>query len=222
MTQTAVLVSGQNLGRVFESPEGTFVALSNLSVEVRAHQMVALMGRSGSGKTTALNLLSGQLEPTSGSVSICGQELSDVRPEKRTELRRKLVGRIYQQFELFDELTPLENVRIALELRGQDSTAALERASIELDRVGLLHRLNTVCSRLSGGEQQRTAIARALACDPRILIADEPTGNLDQANALSVIQAFREAADRGLAVIVATHDPLFEGVADSIVAVSNS
>jgi putative ABC transport system ATP-binding protein len=179
-------------------------ALDGVSLEVAAGQSVALVGASGSGKSTLLNLVSAVDRPTSGRVEVCGIDLAEASEAEMLSLRRGCIGLVFQAFHLVPHLTVTENVALPLALDGKRDD---DRVAGLLDRVGLGHRRRHYPSELSGGEQQRTALARALVHRPRVLVADEPTGNLDSRTGEAVLQLINELQqDEGAALILATHD----------------
>ncbi|HWD25125.1 MAG TPA: ABC transporter ATP-binding protein [Acidimicrobiales bacterium] len=182
-------------------------ALRNITLEVATGEMIALQGPSGSGKSTLLQLLGALDTPTRGSIVFFGRELSGQRDRALTAIRRDEIGFVFQQFNLIPTLSAEENVAVAMIPTGTARSERLERARSLLGRVGLSHRLDHLPSRLSGGEQQRVAIARALANAPKVLIADEPTGNLDTTTAGEVMAIIGDLhAESGVTVIIATHD----------------
>jgi len=193
-------------------------ALQNINLEVDQGEFVALVGPSGSGKSTLLNLLGGLDHPTEGEIRIQGIALQTASEEVLTRHRRYHVGFIFQTFNLLPTLTALENVTLPLMLSGIGKSERTQRAEDLLDRVGLEHRLDHRPSEMSGGEQQRAAIARALVNNPNIILADEPTGNLDSSTGAEVMELLRELnAERGVTLIVVTHDPEVAAFADRIV-----
>ena len=188
-------------------------ALINLSFTVEQGERVAVMGPSGSGKSTLLNLICGLDGPTSGSIKLEGIELAALDDDRRTRLRREKIGMIFQTFNLLPTLTALENVALPLRLQGLRRRETDERASAMLERVGLQVRAHHRPDELSGGERQRVAIARALAFSPPILLADEPTGNLDTHTGAEILALIRDLHQRlGATVLIVTHDA---GVAQS-------
>lgn len=199
-----------NLTRTY----GEVRALKQIDLTVREGEWLAIMGPSGSGKTTLLNIISGLEAPTSGSVLIDGVEISGLPEKELARYRREKVGLVFQQFHLIPYLSALENVMLAQYFH---SIAAREEAEQALERVGLGHRLDHLPARLSGGEQQRVCIARALINEPQLLLADEPTGNLDEKNEKAVMQLFRDLHRQGMTLVVVTHDDSIGGAADSIV-----
>jgi putative ABC transport system ATP-binding protein len=189
--------------------------LEGIDLTVNAGEIVVMIGRSGSGKTTLLNLLAGLEKPTSGRVVVDDLELSSLDEEARRELRLRHVGVVFQRFHLMPELTVEENV--SLPMRLADHETPQDRARELLSFFGLDHRIGAFPATLSGGETQRAAIARALGNEPEVILADEPTANLDEANARNALTALRQVAEElGTAVVIASHDPMCEQVADRL------
>jgi putative ABC transport system ATP-binding protein len=199
-----------DLGKVVPSGDGTLTILHEISFAVTSGEAVAIVGASGSGKSTLLGLMAGLDLPTSGSVHLGGQELSVLDEDGRAALRGRLLGFVFQSFQLLPALTALENTMLPLELAGRADARATAEAM--LLRVGLGERLGHYPKHLSGGEQQRVALARAFAMRPRLLLADEPTGNLDAATGAQIIDLmFAMNAEAGTTLILVTHD---EALAD--------
>lgn len=191
-------------------------ALDQVDLRVDGGEMLALMGPSGSGKTTLLLVLGGLLHPSAGSVRVAGQDLGALSERERALLRLRLMGFVFQSYNLFPALTALENVQLALELKGRP----LGEAQTLLHQVGLGGRLKGFPAQLSGGEKQRVAIARALAGGPGVVLADEPTAALDSTHGLAVVQLLRQIAhEQQRAVVVVTHDPRVGEVADRVVTI---
>lgn len=182
---------------------GQVNALHHVDLSVREGEWVSIMGPSGSGKSTLLNIVCGLDSPTDGSVLIDGLELAGLSASELARYRREMVGLIFQQFHLVPYLNAMENVMLAQYFH---SMADEESARIALERVGLGHRLDHLPAHLSGGEQQRVCIARALINEPRVLLADEPTGNLDEKNEEAVMELFQELHGQGMTLVVVTHD----------------
>lgn len=180
-------------------------ALNNITLRIEKGEFVFLTGPSGAGKTTLLRLLYGALTPTRGQVLIDGQNVSRMTPAQIPHLRR-LVGVVFQDFKLLPTRTVFENVAITLEVLGWGRADIGKKVMHILKQMGMESKINLTPLRLSGGEQQRVALARALVNDPKILLADEPTGNLDDANKNQILNIFKEANIRGTTVVVATHD----------------
>jgi putative ABC transport system ATP-binding protein len=205
----------RQLSRSFREGERVHRVLDELSVDIGAGEIAAVIGRSGSGKSTLLNLISGIDRADSGSIEFEGRSVSALGEPERTLFRRRHVGFVYQFFNLLPTLNVEENVRLALELNGVRGAAARARCASLLAEVGLGERLTSPIDVLSGGEQQRVAIARALVHEPALLLADEPTGNLDQASAREVLSLITGLARRrGAALLIATHDTTIAREAD--------
>jgi putative ABC transport system ATP-binding protein len=211
MTTLEVLSRATRLAKQVDGPGGRLIILRELDLQVQAGEAVAIIGASGSGKSTLLGLLAGLDQPRSGGVELCGASLGELDEDERAALRSGRVGFVFQSFQLLPTLTALENVLLPLELADRDNGASARDAKVAareaLDRVGLAARTGHYPRQLSGGEQQRVAIARAFAPGPRILFADEPTGNLDQATGERIIDLlFGLRADSGAALVLVTHD----------------
>jgi len=201
--------------RVYRRGDEVVRAIDGVSLELAAGESVALMGASGSGKSTLLNLVSAVDRPTGGRVVVCGVDLAAASEEALVGLRRRCIGLVFQAFHLVPHLTVEENVALPLALDGRRDEA---RVGSLVDRVGLGHRRTHYPSELSGGEQQRTAIARALIHRPRIVVADEPTGNLDSHTGAAVLELLEGLQrDEGATLLLATHDERVSQIADRIV-----
>jgi putative ABC transport system ATP-binding protein len=195
-------------------------AVRGIDLAVRQGELLAIVGPSGSGKSTLLNLLGAIETPTTGQVLLEGVDVATLDDTERTLIRRRRIGFIFQAFNLLPTLTAIENVALPLELDGMSESAARERAYAALELVDLSHRHDHVPSMMSGGEQQRVAVARALVIQPAIVLADEPTGNLDSVNSAQVLSLLRELVDsRGHTVVMVTHDAEIAAQADRIVHV---
>jgi putative ABC transport system ATP-binding protein len=203
----AALLETREVARIYQMGGGKVAALNGVSIALQKGEFVAIQGTSGSGKSTLLNLLGGLDTPTAGEVVFDGEPLAPKDKKRMAGYRRLSVGMIFQNFNLIPTMTAVENVKLALAFGGLRGAARRERARELLTRVGLAARLEHRPAELSGGEQQRVAIARALANRPRVLLADEPTGNLDSARATELLSLLREMVDRdGLTVLLVTHD----------------
>jgi putative ABC transport system ATP-binding protein len=201
------LIAARAVSKIYRMGQSEVAALNDVSMSVAEGEFVAIQGTSGSGKSTLLNLLGGLDRPTSGEVVFDGKSLTPFGKKEMARYRRHSVGMIFQGFNLIVTMTAAENVRLALAFGGLRGRQRDERAAALLARVGLGERLDHRPSELSGGEQQRVAIARALANRPRILLADEPTGNLDSTRAHEILRLLREMVDADrLTVIMVTHD----------------
>lgn len=213
MEPAAVL---DGVGKRYRAGHATVVALSQVSLRLLPGEMVALVGPSGCGKSTTLNLLSGVDTPDEGEVVVCGVDLRRAGEEELTLLRRRRIGIVFQAFHLVPQLTVEENVALPLALDGRRDDARVQDL---LQRVGLAHRRRHFPAELSGGEQQRAAVARALVHRPRLVLADEPTGNLDSASGVAVLQLLDELRRReGAALLLATHDQRLAVAADRVLA----
>ncbi len=205
--QLPVNVKGLKLS--LKGPAGTVDILKNIDLSIRAGERVSLIGPSGSGKTSLLMVIAGLEQAQDGFIEICGHNLRELNEDGLALFRRHHVGIVFQDFHLVPSMSALENVALPMEFAGRDD--AFERAREELTAVGLGHRMDHYPGQLSGGEQQRVALARALATDPELLLADEPTGNLDGNTGETIIQLlFDLAAKRGSTLLLITHD---EGLA---------
>jgi putative ABC transport system ATP-binding protein len=213
------LIETQEVTRVYQMGTNLVTALDHVNVSLDEGEFVAIQGTSGSGKSTLLNLLGGLDRPTSGEVLFDAHPLGPLTKKQMARYRRDSVGMIFQNFNLITTMTAAENVRLALAFGGVRGTDRRQRAGDLLERVGLAGRTEHRPLELSGGEQQRVAIARALANRPRVLLADEPTGNLDSTRARELLALLREMVEReGLTVLLVTHDhELASGFADRII-----
>ncbi|MDA8017080.1 MAG: ABC transporter ATP-binding protein [Thermoanaerobaculia bacterium] len=214
------ILSLQAVTKIYDEGGSRQTVLDSVDLQIAAGERLVLLGRSGSGKSTLLNLLSGIDLATSGSVRFEGADLARLSERERTLLRRMRVGFVFQFFNLIPTLTVEENLLLPLELAGRSTTRESKRALELLDRVGLAGRRGSFPDVLSGGEQQRVAIARALVHDPVVLLADEPTGNLDEETAEGVLTLLQETlAATGKTLVMATHSRTVAGLGDRIVRV---
>lgn len=202
---SASILNARNLSKVVTSAEGELVILDDLSLNLDKGDSLAIIGTSGSGKSTLLGLLAGLDLPTSGEVHLAGHLLGALNEDERARVRAEHVGFVFQSFQLLDSLNALENVMLPLELHGRRD--AQQRARDLLERVGLGARLHHYPRQLSGGEQQRVAVARAFAAEPDVLFADEPTGNLDSHTGANITELLFELnRERGTTLVLVTHD----------------
>lgn len=216
--KTELAIRAIELTRTFTIGENEIYALRGIDLDVPAGEFLALIGPSGSGKSTFLNLVSGLDRPSSGELWVAGVELSASRERALTEHRRRRVGFVFQSFNLLPLLTALENVALPLMFVGVPERERLERARLLLEQVGLADRLAHLPSQLSGGEQQRVAIARALVGRPSIILADEPTGNIDTATGAEIMALLRRLnREQGVTLLLVTHDAEAAAFADRIV-----
>ncbi len=214
-TAREMLVTVRDLVKVYRQGRREVPALRGISLDIARGEWVAIIGPSGCGKSTLLNLIAGIDRPTSGSIQVAGEEISVLGEEALARWRRHNVGIVFQFFQLMPTLTAVENVELPLVLARRPG--GRQRAMELLEQLGIAHLANHLPSELSGGEQQRVAIARALANDPALLLADEPTGNLDSESGRQVMQLFQELWQAGHTVILVTHDPSIASWAERVV-----
>lgn len=213
---TIPIIALSNVHLSLESNAGTIKILNNISLNVSTGESLALIGPSGSGKSSLLMLLGGLERASSGSVRVAGTELSDLNEDQLAFLRRDQMGIVFQSFHLIPTMSALENVATPLELAGV--TDAFKKARGALDTVGLTHRQDHFPGQLSGGEQQRVALARAVVAQPKILLADEPTGNLDGINGIAIMDLLFSLRDQfGSTLILVTHDPVLANRCNRII-----
>jgi putative ABC transport system ATP-binding protein len=208
--------------KIYGSGDSRVQALRGIDVEIAPGELTFLVGPSGCGKTTLISIMAGTLEPTSGSVCVLGAELGLLSGRKKAVFRSRNVGFVFQQFNLLPALTAAENVAVPLVINGYTRRAALARAMATLSEVGLGDRTQSLPRQLSGGQQQRVAIARALVHEPRLLVCDEPTSNIDTRTGHAVMELIRHVAvqpDR--VAVVVTHDPRILGFADRIITLDD-
>ncbi len=212
------LIQAENLTKVYGTGNTTVIALNHVQLTVNPGEFVAVMGPSGCGKSTLLHLLGGLDRPTDGNVSIDGQPLAKMSDDAVTQLRRRKIGFVFQFFNLIPILSSIENAALPLLLDGGNSASTKQKAIEWLTKVGLGHRLDSRPDQLSAGQQQRVAIARALIADPMLVLADEPTGNLDTKSSDEIADLLKQVAKEwGRAVLMVTHDPRIAAYADRIV-----
>lgn len=214
------VLEARSVDKVFEEGSQRVEVLRGVSMSVGVGEVVALEGPSGSGKTTLLSILGCILTPTRGEVIVDGHAIDSSRPAQLRDVRRRSIGFVFQQYNLFPALTALENVEYALNVKGRTGRGARAEAEGALVRVGLADRLHFLPRDLSGGQKQRVAIARALAGSPAVLLADEPTANLDSVAGAQVLALFRELAkDEAKGLLIVTHDPKVRDIADRVVGI---
>ena len=201
---------------------GQIRALKGVDLALKGGQLTLLMGPSGSGKTTLLSILGCMLTPTEGTVRVRGDSIAGKNPEDLAKLRRENIGFVFQSYHLFPTLSAADNVRLALDVRGETGRDATDKARAALDRVGLSNKMKNYPRQLSGGEQQRVAIARAVVGDPSVILADEPTAALDTENGKAIMAILATIAqDPGRGVLVVTHDPRLVPFADRIIYIED-
>jgi putative ABC transport system ATP-binding protein len=215
-TQTVIRAAG--VTKIYDSGATAFRALTDVDLEIRAGELTLLMGPSGSGKTTLLSIIGCILRGTAGSLEVLGERVDALPESELPRIRRGAIGFVFQGFNLFPALTAVENVSLALDVRGVRRTDAESRAGELIREVGLADKAKSYPADLSGGQKQRVAIARALAGDPPILLADEPTAALDSTSGKNVIELLRRLAhEHGRAVVMVTHDPRVLSYGDRII-----
>ena len=217
MTNHKPLLELVNLSKSYVSESEEINPLRNINLKIYEGQFIAVVGRSGSGKTTLLNVMAGLDEPTSGDILIQGSNMTAMDENALTEIRRTTIGFIFQSFGLLPLLSAFENVELPLRISGVDYNERFNRTKEALDIVGLNPRSNHRPYELSGGEQQRVSIARAIVTNPAIILADEPTGELDSTNAKSIFGLFKDMVlEQGMTIIAANHDSSLLSMADEV------
>lgn len=205
------LIDVRNVYKIYNPGENEVHALDGVSLSIEREEFVAIVGQSGSGKSTLMNMLGLLDSPTSGEYYLDGEDVSRLTDNEQSDIRNRQIGFIFQGFNLIPSLTAQANVELPLVYRGMPAEERHELALKSLERVGLSHRLNHRPSEMSGGQQQRVAIARAIAARPPVILADEPTGNLDSRSSKEIMQILHELSEEGRTVILITHD---NGIAD--------
>ena len=211
------VVRAEGLGKTFRSGEQSLTIFSGLTFQIGLGECIALVGESGAGKSTLLHLLGALEEPTAGTVYFRGTALASLNERQLARYRNRDIGYVWQNCHLLPEFTAVENVALPLRIHGASEGASQQAAAKLLRRVGLADRLDHQSGELSGGEQQRVAIARSLVAGPKLLLADEPTGNLDERTGESVMRMLlRLVREEGLAILIATHNPAFAALCDRV------
>ena len=219
---TNTVLEAIDIGKFHGVGAGRFQALAAVNLAIAGGELTLLTGPSGSGKTTLLSILGCMLTPSSGTVRVHGHSTTGRKPEQLAKLRRDYIGFVFQSYHLFPTLTAIDNVRIALDIRGENAKQSTQKAAEVLAIVGLENKAGSYPRELSGGEQQRVAIARAIVGDPSVILADEPTAALDAENGHAVMAVLaRVAKDPARGVLVVTHDPRIEEFADRIVCIED-
>ncbi len=201
------LIRTEGLRKVYTTDEVETTALNNVTLDIKTGEFIAIMGPSGCGKSTLLNILGLLDQPSGGSFVFDGTDVSGFNERRRADLRRGTLGFVFQSFNLIDELTVYENVELPLLYLSLSSAERKERTEAALDRVGMAHRRDHFPQQLSGGQQQRVAIARAVVASPQLILADEPTGNLDSSNGDEVMKLLSELNEAGATIVMVTHSP---------------
>ncbi|HJY30844.1 MAG TPA: ABC transporter ATP-binding protein [Pyrinomonadaceae bacterium] len=216
------MISLQHVSKTYETPAGKFAALTSIDLNIEAGQFVGIVGKSGSGKSTLLNMVAGIDRPSSGSVNVAGAEIHGLSENKLALWRGRNVGFVFQFFQLLPTLTAAENVMLPMDFaKSFPFRERRKRAVALLERVAVGAHADKLPATLSGGEQQRVAIARALANEPPLVLADEPTGNLDSVTAIAILDLFRDMANQGTTVVIATHEAGIARVIDRRVEISD-
>jgi len=218
MTSTRPVLRASGLGKTFGSGAALVRAVDDVDLDVAPGETVAIMGPSGCGKSTLLHLLGGLERPSGGTIELAGQPVSDRSERALAHLRRTAIGFVFQGFYLMDELTAIENVELPGLLAGRSPKAARARARELLEQVGLADRTGFMPSALSGGQRQRVAIARALINQPMIVLADEPTGNLDSTATVEVLRLFEALHESGQTLVIVTHEQRVAATADRLIS----
>ena len=216
------MISLQRVSKTYETPAGKFSALKDIDLQIHQGQFVGLVGKSGSGKSTLLNMLAGIDRPSSGSVAVAGTEIHAMSENQLAIWRGRNVGFVFQFFQLLPTLTAAENLILPMDFcKSLPFRERRKRALALLEQVGVGRHADKLPATLSGGEQQRVAIARALANEPPLVLADEPTGNLDSVTAKAILDLFRDMANRGTTVVIATHETEIARVIDRRIEISD-
>jgi putative ABC transport system ATP-binding protein len=216
------MISLHHVSKKYETPAGAFVALREVDVRIRAGEFVGVVGKSGSGKSTLLNMIAGIDRPSSGTVTVANTTIDTLPENKLAAWRGRNVGFVFQFFQLLPTLTAIENVILPMDFCKTFPVRERRRRALALlERVGVGPQADKLPSTLSGGEQQRVAIARALANNPPLVIADEPTGNLDSFTARGILDLFRELSNQGTTIVIATHEPDIVRVSDRKIEISD-
>ncbi len=212
-----MIIELDNINKIYKNNQIEVEALKNISLSVQEDEMLSIMGASGSGKSTLLHIIGCLHKPTSGDYRLCGQEISSLSDNKLSEIRNAYIGFVFQSFHLLSCYNLIENVELPLVYTGIPEMVRKNKAKEVLEKVGLKERMKHTPSELSGGEQQRVAIARSLVNSPRLILADEPTGNLDSKTAEDVLAVFKQLHQEGITIIIVTHNPLVSSICKRII-----
>ncbi|MBL8629369.1 MAG: ABC transporter ATP-binding protein [Rhodospirillaceae bacterium] len=207
----------QNLSKVYRTEDVETTALNSINVDVRQGEFIAMMGPSGCGKSTLLNIIGMLDTPSSGSYQFKGEDIAGHSEAQLADLRKRNIGFIFQSFNLIDELTVFENIELALLYHDIPAAERRTRVNAVMEKVGIAHRAGHLPGQLSGGQQQRVAVARAVVADPSLILADEPTGNLDSQHGAEVMAMLRELNKEGATIVMVTHSPTDAGYAGRII-----
>lgn len=211
------MIKTENLQKIFKTEEVQTLALNNVTIEVKDGEFVAIMGPSGCGKSTLLNILGLLDNPTEGKYYLNGTEVSKYTEAQRTSLRKGVIGFVFQSFNLIDELNVYENIELPLLYMGIPAAERKRRVEMAMERMAIMHRSKHFPQQLSGGQQQRVAIARAVVSNPKLILADEPTGNLDSKNGKEVMELLNELNKEGTTIVMVTHSQHDAGFAGRII-----
>ena len=211
------MIKTVNLQKIFRTEEVQTLALNNVNIEVNEGEFVAIMGPSGCGKSTLLNILGLLDNPTAGEYYLNGTEVSKYTEAQRTSLRKGVIGFVFQSFNLIDELNVYENIELPLLYMGVPASERKQRIEQAMERMAISHRAKHFPQQLSGGQQQRVAIARAVVANPKLILADEPTGNLDSKNGKEVMDLLKELNKEGTTIVMVTHSQHDAGFADRVI-----
>lgn len=212
-----VIIQTKNLRKTFTDGDKETHVLKGIDLEIKEGEFISIIGRSGAGKSTLLYQISLLDRPTSGEIIIDGKDVHDLSGEDRTKFRLDRLGYVFQDYALLPDLTATENVALPLLMQGMDKEKAYKRSREVLDQVGLQGKYENIPSKLSGGQQQRVSIARAIAHNPAILFADEPTANLDNESSLLILSIFKELHKAGQTIVMVTHEKEYTSVADRVI-----
>ncbi|MBD3167226.1 ATP-binding cassette domain-containing protein [bacterium] len=211
------MIQTKNLQKVYRTEEVETTALNNVNIEINEGEFVAIMGPSGCGKSTLLNVLGLLDNPSGGEYHFTGHEVSRYSERQRANLRKQNIGFVFQSFNLIDELTVFENVELPLLYLGVSSSDRKKKVEAALEQMQIMHRRNHFPQQLSGGQQQRVAVARAVIADPKIILADEPTGNLDSSHGDEVMSLLTELNEKGTTIVMVTHSPTYAEYSSRII-----
>jgi len=215
------MIKISNITKEFKNGDVLTKVLRGISLEIKSGEFVAIMGKSGAGKSTLMYQMSLLDHPTDGTITIDGEDVTAISHDDRTRFRLDKLGYIFQDYALVPELTAIENIMVPLLMQGKSEDEATTIARASLARIGLGHRENNLPSQMSGGEQQRVSIARAVAHNPKILFADEPTANLDTESSKAVMDIFKSFHQAGQTIVMVTHEPEYATYCDRIIKISD-
>lgn len=215
------MIKVSNITKEFKNGDVLTKVLRGITLEIKSGEFVAIMGKSGAGKSTLMYQMSLLDHPTGGTITIDDEDVTSISHDERTKFRLDNLGYIFQDYALVPELTAIENIMVPLLMQGKTEEESQEIARASLARIGLSHRENNLPSQMSGGEQQRVSIARAVAHNPKILFADEPTANLDTESSKAVMDIFKSFHDAGQTIVMVTHEPEYATYCDRIIRISD-